>query len=65
MTKWFFRVSAPVVMIILAGVNRFWSQTEQYNPTARRNDKEIDMLKYAAFNLDLRKPITLQVRWRS
>lgn len=58
MTKWFFRVSAPVVMIILAGIvtGSTVANGAGYNQQQDASDKEIDMLKYAvAFNLDLRE----------
>lgn len=57
-TKWFFRVSAPVVMIILAGIvtGSTVANGAGYNQQQDASDKEIDMLKYAvAFNLDLRE----------
>ena len=57
-TKWFFRISAPVVMIILAGIvtGSATANGAGYNQQKEASDKEIDMLKYAvAFNLDLRE----------
>lgn len=58
MTKWFFIVSAPVIMIILAGIvtGSTVANGAGYNQQQDASDKEIDMLKYAvAFNLDLRE----------
>lgn len=57
-TKWFFRVSAPVVMIILAGIVTGMPLIGEagYKPQEEVSDREIDMLKYGvAFNFDLRE----------
>jgi len=57
-TKWFFRVSAPVVMIILAGIVSGVPLIGEagYKPQEEVSDREIDMLKYGvAFNFDLRE----------
>lgn len=57
-TKWFFRISAPVVMIILAGIVTGAPLIGEagYKTQDEVSDKEIDMLKYGvAFNFDLRE----------
>ena len=57
-TKWFFRISAPVVMIILAGIVTGMPLIGEagYKPQEEVSDREIDMLKYGvAFNFDLRE----------
>lgn len=57
-TKWFFRISAPVVMIILAGIVTGAPLIGEagYKTQEEVSDKEIDMLKYGvAFNFDLRE----------
>ena len=57
-TKWFFRISAPVVMIILAGIVTGMPLIGEagYKSQTEVSDKEIDMLKYGvAFNFDLRE----------
>lgn len=57
-TKWFFRISAPVVMIILAGIVTGMPLIGEagYKPQEEVSDSEIDMLKYGvAFNFDLRE----------
>ena len=57
-TKWFFKVSAPVVMIILAGIVTGAPLIGEagYKTQDEVSDKEIDMLKYGvAFNFDLRE----------
>ena len=57
-TKWFFRISAPVVMIILAGIVTGAPLIGEagYKMQDEVSDKEIDMLKYGvAFNFDLRE----------
>ena len=57
-TKWFFKVSAPVVMIILAGIVTGAPLIGEagYKTQEEVSDKEIDMLKYGvAFNFDLRE----------
>lgn len=57
-TKWFFKVSAPIVMIILAGIVTGAPLIGEagYKTQEEVSDKEIDMLKYGvAFNFDLRE----------
>ena len=57
-TKWFFRISAPVIMIILAGIVTGMPLIGEagYKPQEEVSDREIDMLKYGvAFNFDLRE----------
>lgn len=57
-TKWFFKVSAPIVMIILAGIVTGAPLMGEagYKTQEEVSDKEIDMLKYGvAFNFDLRE----------
>ena len=57
-TKWFFRISAPVVMIILASIVTGLPLIGEagYKPQQEVSDSEIDMLKYGvAYNFDLRE----------
>lgn len=57
-TKWFFRISAPIVMVILAGIVTGSPMIGEagYKQQEEVSDREIDMLKYGvAFNFDLRE----------
>lgn len=57
-TKWFFRISAPVVMIIVAGIVTGMPLIGEagYKAQDEVSDSEIDMLKYGvAYNFDLRE----------
>ena len=58
LTKWFFRISAPFVMIILAGIVSGMPLVGDagYKTQDEVSDNQIDMLKYGvAFNFDLRE----------
>lgn len=58
LSKWFFRISAPFVMIILAGIISGTPAVGEagYKSQEEVSDNQIDMLKYGvAFNFDLRE----------
>ena len=58
LSKWFFKISAPFIMIVLAGIVSGITNVADvgYKTKDEVSDNQIDMLKYGvAFNFDLRE----------